>query len=256
MTGVSLMNRTGGVLILLMLLHWTPLLNGQQQPTAMELLQALDENMVAENRITVSTMIIHGRRGSRSIQSKSWTQGSEKSYTEYLAPARERGTKMLKVGDQLWTYSPATDRIIQIAGHMLRQSVMGSDLSYEDMMEDQTLSEMYTPEIVGSETVEERDCWILELTAKTPGITYHSRRAWIDKERNIALKETRYAASGKLLKEALVQEVFQVEGRWYPKRMTFKDMLSTGEGTEFIVDSIEFNAEIPDYIFTKAVLRR
>jgi hypothetical protein len=36
---------------------------------------------------------------------------------------------MLKLGDQLWTFSPSTDRTIQIAGHMLRQSVMGSDMS-------------------------------------------------------------------------------------------------------------------------------
>lgn len=228
----------------------------QSGPTAQELLDALDKNMVAENRITVSTMVIHGRRGTRSIQSKSWTQGNRKSYTEYLAPAREKGTKMLKVDDQLWTYSPGTDRTIQIAGHMLRQSVMGSDLSYEDMMEDQLLSDIYTPEISGSDTVNGRDCWVLELTAKTPDVTYHSRKVWVDKERDIALKESRYASSGKLLKETRIDSVFRVEGRWYPKRMVFKDMLTSGDGTVFILESVDFNAEIPDYIFTKAVLRR
>ena len=241
---------------LVSILLCTPGLNAQKMPNAQDLLNRLDKNMVAENRITVSTMIIHGRRGGRSIQAKSWTEGSDKAYTEYLAPAREKGTKMLKVGDQLWTYSPSTDRIIQIAGHMLRQSVMGSDLSYEDMMEDQTLSDMYTPEIVGSVTVGGRNCWVLKLTAKKEGVAYPSRKIWLDKERDLPLRETRYASSGKLLKETRIQEVFKVEGRWYPKRMTFKDMLSSGKGTEFIVDSIEFDAKIPDYIFTKAVLRR
>jgi len=48
---------------------------------------------------------------------------------------------MLKLGDELWTYTPETDRIIKISGQMLRQSVMGSDLSYEDMMEDRKLIE-------------------------------------------------------------------------------------------------------------------
>lgn len=48
-------------------------------------------------------------------------KGDHKGYTEYLAPAREKGTKMLKLENQLWIYSPATDRTIQIAGHMLRQ---------------------------------------------------------------------------------------------------------------------------------------
>ena len=60
--------------------------------------------------------------------------GSEKAFTENLSPAREAGTKMLKLKDKLWTYSPQTDRIIQISGHMLRQSINGSDMSYKDMM--------------------------------------------------------------------------------------------------------------------------
>ena len=40
-------------------------------------------------------------------------------------------------------YTPRTDRKILIAGHMLRQSMMGSDLSYEDMLEDRKMSLSY-----------------------------------------------------------------------------------------------------------------
>ena len=54
---------------------------------------------------------------------------------------------MLKLDKRLWIYSPSTDRTIQLSGHLLRQSVMGSDLSYEDMMEERKLSEVYTAEI-------------------------------------------------------------------------------------------------------------
>ena len=57
---------------------------------------------------------------------------------------------MLKLNDKLWTYSPQTDRVIQISGHMLRQSVMGSDMSYNDMMEDRSLEEMYEAKLDGS----------------------------------------------------------------------------------------------------------
>jgi hypothetical protein len=57
-------------------------------------------------------------------------RGQERAFREYTFP-RGKGTKMLKLGDQLWTFDPRTDRTIQISGHLLRQSVMGSDLSYE-----------------------------------------------------------------------------------------------------------------------------
>ncbi len=233
-----------------------PAMGLTEQPTGDEILQRIDENQSAENMIATSTMIIHGRRASRSVTAKSWIQGTEKSFTEYLSPPREAGTKMLKLEDELWMYSPQTDRTIRIAGHMLRQSVMGSDLSFDDMMEDPKLENMYTAEVVGEETFNDRDCWVLELTAKEDDIAYHSRKLWVDKERMLPLKENRYAKSGKLLKTAEIREVMREGGRWYPKNMIFKDALSQGEGTEYTIESIEFNAEIPEYIFTKAALRR
>jgi len=227
-----------------------------QYPSGESILNKIDENMASTNRIVTSKMIIHGRRGSRTIQSKSWVQGTEKSYTEYLAPAREKGTKMLKLEDHLWMYSPSTDRIIQISGHMLRQSVMGSDLSYEDMMEDPKLVNHYTSVITGEDTVESHLCWVLELTAKTTDVAYHARKLWVDKERNVPLKEELYAKSGKLLKKTVLKNITQIDDRWYPKQITFKDMLKTGKGTEFIVETIQFDVNIPEYIFSKASLRK
>jgi len=227
-----------------------------QSPSGDDVLKRLDQNMTSNSKVVVSKMIIHGRRGSRTIESKSWIQGTDQSFTEYLAPAREKGTKMLKLGDQLWTYSPSTDRTIRIAGHMLRQSVMGSDLSYEDMMEDPELHKIYSANIIKEEILNDRVCWILELIARKEDVAYHSRKLWVDKDRFVALKETRYAKSGKLLKTTEIKEVKKVENRWVPMRIVFKDELKSGDGTEFMVDSIEFDVAIPDYIFSKASLRR
>ena len=39
------------------------------------------------------------------------------------------------------------------------------------------------------------------------------------------------------------------------KKMTFKDMLSRGKGTEYIIESIDFDVTIPDHMLTKAALR-
>jgi outer membrane lipoprotein-sorting protein len=229
----------------------------QERPKGDWILQKIDENIGADNKIYLGKMIIYGRRGSRTVESKSWVQGDEKSFTEYLAPPREKGTKMLKLEDQLWTYSPSTDRTIKISGHMLRQSVMGSDLSYEDLMEDRRLQSLYEATVVGDESIEDRPCWILELTAKGgEDIAYYSRKIWVDKERYVSLKEERYAKSGKLLKTTDIKNVSRIENRWIPDKVIFKDALKTGKGTEFIIDSIEFNADIPDYVFSKASLRK
>ncbi|MGE5352665.1 MAG: outer membrane lipoprotein-sorting protein, partial [Acidobacteriota bacterium] len=107
-----------------------------QTPTGDEVLKQIDKNLVIDKAISQTTMIIHGRAGTRSVKAKTWTEGRDKAFVEYTDPPREKGKKMLKLGDQIWNYIPEpTDRIITISGHLLRQSVMGSDLSYEDITE-------------------------------------------------------------------------------------------------------------------------
>jgi outer membrane lipoprotein-sorting protein len=201
-------------------------------------------------------MVIHGKRGSRTITSKGYSEGYEKSFTEYLAPEREKGTKMLKLEDRLWIYSPSTDRTIQLSGHMLRQSVMGSDLSYEDMMEDRKLTDMYDSQVIQEETIDGRKSWVLELNAKVEEVAYQKRKIWIDQERYVPLKEELFAKSGQLLKKTVMSDVAKIQGRWFPKKINYKDVLKEGDGTDFIMMSIEFNAEIPDYIFNKASLKK
>ncbi len=225
-------------------------------PDANEILDKVDKNMSSKNRVFESEMIIHGRRNSRTITARSYSVGTKQSFTEYLSPARDAGTKMLKLENQLWIYSPSTDRIIQISGSMLRQSVMGSDLSYEDMMDDRKLTEIYSASLTGEEIIDGRNTYVLELTAKVEDVAYHSRKIWVDTERYVPLKEEMYAKSGQLLKRTTLSDIKEVQGRWFPMTIVYKDMLKEGDGTEFRMTSVKFDQNIPDYIFTKAALKK
>ncbi|MEE9162600.1 MAG: hypothetical protein V3U35_06465, partial [Candidatus Neomarinimicrobiota bacterium] len=63
---------------------------GQSEPapTAEALLQAIDDNLISDTQIVTSRMVVHGRRASRTIVSRSWVQGTDKAFTEYLSPPR------------------------------------------------------------------------------------------------------------------------------------------------------------------------
>ncbi len=221
-----------------------------------KILDEIDKNMSAKSRIIESTMVVHGKRNSRTMTSKSYTVGDKKAFTEYLSPARDKGTKMLKLDKELWLYSPSTDRTIMISGHMLRQSVMGSDLSYEDMMDDRKLQDTYTPKTAGEETIDGRKCYVMKLTAKVNDVAYESQTLWVDTERNIPLKQELYAKSGQLLKRIVLSDIQKVEGRWFPMKMNYKDVLKDGDGTDWIVNSIQFDRDIPDITFSKASLKQ
>lgn len=246
------------MLIVLLLMTSVTFLQAEEKEklTAEMIIKKVDENMVADNRKAKTTIIIHGRRGTRTMTSQSWVSGMDKSYTEYLSPAREKGTKMLKLGDELWIYSPDTDRTIRIAGHLLRQSMMGSDISYEDYMEDPELNKLYDATLLGEERFNDRDCYIIELNAKSADLAYVKRKVWIDKEYFLGMREERYAKSGKLLKTFTINSIIEKEGRFYPEKMVVKDELQRGDGTEIRIDDIEFNVEIEEHIFSKASLRR
>lgn len=223
---------------------------------AKNILDKVDRNMSSKNRIIESSMTIHGKRSSRTIVSKTWSEGSEKSFSEYISPAAEKGTKMLKLEGQLWIYSPSTDRVVQISGHMLRQSVMGSDLSYEDMMDDRKLTDSYNAKLISEEKLGGRNTYLLQLTARVEDVAYYSQKIWIDTERYIPLQQELYAKSGQLLKRTELKDVKQIQGRWFPTTIIYKDMLKQGNGTEFRITSILFDQKIPEYIFSKAALKQ
>ena len=243
--------------VIISILSFAFLIGQNKDMSVQDIIRAMDDNLNAKSRILTSKMVVHGRRSSRTIESKNWVIGIDLAFTEYLSPPREKGTKMLKLGDKLWTYSPQTDRVIQISGHMLRQSVMGSDMSYNDMMEDRPLVELYEATLDGSVEVDGRDHWIMLLEAKVKGLSYPKRRAWIDKEYLLPTKEELYAKSGKLLKTSTMDGIKKVKGRWFPSRFIYKDELKrNSKGTEWIIDEIEFDVEIPRSRFSKALLRK
>ena len=69
-------------------------------------------------------------------------------------------------------------------------------------------------------------------------------------------KQTTAMIAAVFLKTAEVQGVERIKDRWVSTKVVFKDALTEGQETEFVLAAIEFNAAIPDHLFTKASLRR
>jgi len=245
------------LIILLISIQFPFMLSSQQiDQKALNIIEKIDKNMFSKTQIVTSEMIVYGKRKKRVIKSKGYSKGKENNFTEYLSPEREKGTKMLKLDDRLWIYSPATDRTIQLSGHLLRQSVMGSDLSYEDMMEERKLSEIYTAKIVKEDNFNNTPVWIMELLSKVECLAYHKRTLWIDKNKYVPLKENLYAKSGTLLKTTTFTDIRKINARWYPMKINYKDMLKDGKGTDFVILNISFDSNIPKEYFSKNILKR
>ena len=104
--------------------------------------------------------------------------------------------------------------------------------------------------------IDGRKAWVIALTAKVTDATYAKQKVWVDQERYVPLRQDMIAKSGKLLKGVTLSNVQKISGRWFPKKMNYKDMLKQGKGTDFEFVSIQFNPKIPVHIFSKASLKK
>jgi len=234
----------------------SPSLKSAEAIDAQKLLEQVDDNLWSNTKFISGRLIIDNGRKIRTLTQDSWMEGINRSYTHYKSPAREKGTKMLKIKGKLWMYTPRTDRKILIAGHLLRQSLMGSDLSYEDMMEDHKLSKSYTATFDSYASIGTIKCAVLNLTARDKKTTYQVRKVWVNPEDKTVLKEERSAKSGKLLKRILFKDYEIIGTRKFPRTMIFKDLLKENTKTTYKFDVIEFDIEIPPSYFSHSILKR
>jgi len=234
----------------------SPLLKSAEAIDPQKLLEQVDDNLWSNTKFISGRLIIDNGRKIRTLTQDSWMEGVTRSYSHYKSPAREKGTKMLKIKGKLWMYTPRTDRKILIAGHLLRQSMMGSDLSYEDMMEDHKLSKSYSATFDTFTNIGGVKCAVLNLSARDKKTTYQTRKVWINPNDKTVLKEERFAKSGKLLKRILFKDYELISGRKFPRTMIFKDLLKKNTKTTYKFDVIKFDINIPPSYFSQSILKR
>ncbi len=221
-----------------------------------EIIRKVDANMTFDTAYFESKMVIHVGDEIRTKELVSYGQGRDKSFAEFLSPPRDKGVKYLKIEDNMWMYLPSVEKIIKIAGHMLRQSMMGSDFSYEDALESSKLLEKYKANLIGEETIEKRQCYIIDLIAKVKEVTYYRRRIWVDKILFIPLREELFALSGKKLKVMSMSNIQKFGERYYPMYFTMQNLLRKDSLTEMSVTKAEFDIKIPEETFTQRNLRK
>jgi outer membrane lipoprotein-sorting protein len=236
--------------------------------TGDEIIKKVDANMTYLTGRFESKMVIHIRNQLRTKKMVSYSEGRRKSFSEFIYPARDKGVKYLKIEDEMWMYLPSVNKIIKIAGHMLRQSMMGSDFSYEDSLESTKLLEKYKTKLITEETIsitfrkgteevtKRRPSYVLDLTAKVKKVTYYRRKVWVDKETLVPLREELFAKSGKKLKLMTLGDIQKFKKRYYPRYYTMQNLLRKDSLTEMIITKAEFDIKIPKDTFTQRNLRK
>lgn len=225
--------------------------------TGTEILQKVDANLKYDTIIYTGKMeiFLSGATEPRVKIMKVHGVGEKKAFVEFLNP-EDKNTRYLKIDKKMWLYDGEEENTFLISGHMLKQGIMGSDVSYEDALESDSLYAKYNIEIAGTENLDDRPCTIILLTAKVKDAPYDKRKIWVDTERYISLKEEMYAKSGKLLKESRVLEVKKINTRFFPTKTEVSDKLRKGTKTVMTMMEVQLNVPISDALFTMQNLQK
>lgn len=228
-----------------------------QQLSNEEIIKKIDETERVMSSYSKSKQTIITSGGSkRTMEVISYSKNkNEKQLMIYEAPKRVKGDKilMLNEGDDIWFYTPKTDRVRHLASHAKRQKVQGSDFSYEDMAGG-SLEEDYSYKFIGEEEIDGRDCYKIELTPKPDGPSYSKLILWADKERYISL-QIEYYDEGELSKRLNLSDIVMIDNQWTAKKMVMKNLMEGGE-TMMEMDEMKFDIEIEDKLFTTKNLKK
>ncbi|MEM5947540.1 outer membrane lipoprotein-sorting protein [Spirochaetia bacterium 38H-sp] len=217
--------------------------------TPQDILEKMEENQTFSTYKAKGKMIIEDRFGKREKTFIVYARGEGETLLEFTS-LDEEGQKILRTKDEIYLYYPDAEELIRLQGSALRDSIAGSDISYEDLTGGKDLLDKFNATIEGEEEYNGRTCYILSLKAKKNNVAYPMQKILVDKERFVGLKAQYFALSGKLLKEVEIKEIKEIKGHYIPTHYIFRDVLKKESSTEFFSSDIEVDIKLDDDLFS------
>ncbi|MDP8221607.1 MAG: outer membrane lipoprotein-sorting protein [Candidatus Stygibacter frigidus] len=242
-------------LILMMILAIGALLIAD--PTVDEIIAKIDKSeRVSSSYSSGKQIIITSSGEERTLEMETYSKDeNDKQLMVYTGPGRVKGDKilMLNNGDDIWFFTPKTDRVRHLASHARKRKVQGSDFSYEDMSAG-NLAKENDYKLLGTEKIADRDCYKLELLPKPNGTHYSKMILWADTERFVTM-QVDYYENEELLKRLTMSNIELIDGHWVAKKMVMTNLLDGGD-TTLLIDNIEIGKKLEDSIFTTNNLKK
>jgi outer membrane lipoprotein-sorting protein len=215
----------------------------------LEIVKQADLVRVPEGSFTFDLKVVFYKSGKEqaTAEFEVAVKDRRKSLVKFTSPKSERGKVMLMIGETLWIYIPTTRRPLRISPQQrLIGRVSNGDVARANFGED------YNAEVLNQETIEGKECYVLELTAKTSAF-YSKVRYWVEKQTYRPVKAEFVAISGKTLKTAYYEGYKEMAGRMRPTRTIIHDALNSANLSEMTYSKME-KTELSDRLFQKDYL--
>ena len=227
--------------------------------TGIELALLVDDRDSPKDMKSNMSMLLTNKNGkTRTSKIRSYSKDeNKKQILWFLAPADDKGVAYLKIehenkNDDMKLWLPNFKKIRRISSKKKSESFMGSDMSYEDMTS-RNIDE-YTYSILGSEKIDNVDCYILESVPSGIKTEYSKHISWITKDMHLPVKEESFDKNGELIKSKSI--IYQQIKEYSIMIELHVKNVQRNHQTILKFDNIEVDSGIKDNIFHEKNLKR
>ncbi len=194
-------------------------------------------------------------RGSRRMLKEFNAEGKADRFFMEFTNREDFGTKYLKIGDQLYIYLPDIDDVIRISGDMLKQSMMGSDVSYSDFTASDPFA-FYKAASLRDTVSHDTQMVVVELVDTTGHAPYHRVLMYVEKSNFLPIEMDYFARGGRKIKVVKFIRFKKIKDRFFPVVYSVRDLRRRNSLTTIRLNRIQLNPPIPDSDFARKRLYR
>ena len=133
---------------------------------------------------------------------------------------------------------------------MMMQNWMGTDFTNDDLVQRSSITDDYTNTIIGEETIDDLDCWIIQLIPKEDApVVWGKLIMWIDKKNYMQLKTQFFDEYDDMVNVMNSKTIKNFGGKKLPSVIEFVPLEK--EGNKTIVERLiwKFDIDINERFF-------
>jgi outer membrane lipoprotein-sorting protein len=225
--------------------------------SALEIIKITDSRLRGDSSYAEMTITIVRPKWEKKMALKSWSKGTDYSVSLVTSPAKEKGSVFLKRKKEAWNYLPTIERTIKLPPSMMTQNWMGTDFTNDDLIKQSSMVVDYTHKIIGTEIIENLNCWKLELIpTENASVVWGKLNVWIDKKDYMQLKIEFYDEDLEIVNRMVGSKINEYNGKKLPSRLEYYPLDDEGNKTVIEYKVWNFDVSIPENYFSTQYVSR
>jgi len=216
----------------------------------------VDDLWRGKNSHAKMTMTVKTKRYERTLKIEAWSEGTEKSLMQILAPKKDRGVATLKVEKNIWNYLPKVNRVTKIPASMMMGSWMGSHFTNDDLVKESSFEKDYMSELSFTGSREGKEIYeVTSMPRPEAAVVWGKVVTIVTQKDLLPLKALYYDEEGVLARELVFLEPKQFGSRTVPAVLRLTSTEKPGEHTTVRYDSLTYDLKLPVDLFSLRRLR-